>query len=104
MTAEVDWAVSASQSSDALDEGSETRRDRGLGVGAENQAGEGDADLRGGDVAVERVRVLEDGQHPGREGVAVLGQPSQPAPARAHDGELRRHEQRRQQDQQGDDP
>ena len=87
-----------------LNQGGETGRDRGLGVGAENQAREGDADLGGSDVAIERVRVFEDRQHPRRERVAVLGQPSQPAPARAHDGELRRHEQRRQQDQQGDDP
>ena len=92
------------QSSDPLDEGREAWRDRRLGVGSENQAAERDADLRGGDVAVERMRVFEDGQNPGRQAIAVLGQPSQPAPARAHDGELRRHEQRRQQDQQGDDP
>ena len=89
---------------DALDERRHARRDRRLGVGAEDQAGEGDADLGGGDVAIERVRVFDDRQHPGGERVAVLGQPSQPAPARAHDGELRRDEQRRQQDQQGDDP
>ena len=104
ITAEVDCGGVGLQASHALDQGSEPGRDRGLGVGAENEAGEGDADLRGGNVAIERVRVLEDRQHPRREGIAVLGQPSQPAPARAHDGELRRHEQRRQQDQQGDDP
>ena len=104
MTAEVDSAVCGLEPTDALDERGDARRDRGLGVGAENQAGEGDADLRGGDVAVERVRVFEDGQNPGGERVSVLGQPAQPAPARAHGGELRRHEQRRQQDQQGDDP
>ena len=104
MTAEVDSAVVDLEPADALDERGHAWRDRGLGVGAENQAGKGDADLRGSDVAVERMRVFEDGQNPGSEGVSVLGKPSQPAPARAHDGELRRHEQRRQQDQQGDDP
>ena len=56
------------QAADPLDERGETRRDRGLGVGAENQAGEGDADLRGGDVAVERVRVFEDRAGPGPRG------------------------------------
>jgi len=45
-----------------LDERGHARRDGGLGVGAENQAGEGDADLRGGDIAVERMRVFEDRQ------------------------------------------
>ena len=104
MTAEVDCGGLGLEPSQALDEWRDTRRNRGLGVRAEDQAGEGDADLRRGDVAVERVRVFEDGQNPGRKGVSVLRQPSQPAPARAHDGELRRDEQRRQQDQQGDDP
>ncbi len=88
----------------ALEERRDSRRDRGLRVGAENQAAEGDANLRGGNIAVERVRVFDNGQDPRGESVAVLGKPPQPASARAHDGEFRRHEQRRQQDQQGDDP
>jgi hypothetical protein len=50
------------------------------------------------------VRVFDNGKDPRGESVAVLGKPPQPASARAHDGEFRRHEQRRQQDQQGDDP
>ena len=74
------------------------------GVRAENQARQGDADLRGRDVAIELLGVLEHRQQPRREDVSILGHPPQPAPARAHGGELGRDVQRRQQDEQDDDP
>ena len=75
----------------------------GARIGAENQAGERDADLRGGDVAVERGRRLEDRQQARRERTAVLRQPSQPAAAGADRRELGRHIQRGERDEQQDD-
>ena len=45
------------ESGDAFDEWRETRRDGRLGVGAEDQAGEGDANLRCGNVVIEGMGV-----------------------------------------------
>ena len=62
--------------------------DGGLRVGAEHEARDRDADLAGGDVAVERSRPLEDRQQPGREAVALLGQLADAAAAGADGGEF----------------
>ena len=66
-------------------------RDRGLSVGAQNQTRQRDADLAGGDVAVEGDRGADQGKQPGGEGVAVGGQLLNPAPPHADGGELGGH-------------
>ena len=91
------------QAGNRLQQRRERRRERRLSVGAEDQARERDADLRDRDVAIELVRVLDDRQDPGGQGVAVLRQPPQPAAAGADGGELRGHVQARQQDEKDND-
>ena len=79
------------------------RGEDGARIRAENQAGERDADLGGGDVAIERGRRIEDRQQARRERTAVLRHPSQPAPAGANSSELGRYIQRGERDEQQDD-
>ena len=79
------------------------RSDDGLGVRAERHARQRDADLRRGDVAGEPLGVLDDRQQPGRDRVAVLAHPPQPAAADPDRPELGGHVQPGQPDQQQDD-
>ena len=65
--------------------------ERGLRVGAEAQARDGDADLARGDVAIERGRCPQPRQQPARERVAVRRHLPQAALADADGRELRRH-------------
>ena len=78
--------------------GSSQRRDplgeHVLAVHAEAEAGDRDADLRRGDVAVLPLRVLEDAQRrAGRAGCPVPAWCSMLGPRRADDRELRGDEQ-----------
>src|SRR5437764_1483973 len=72
-------------------------------VRAQRHAGQGDADLGGGDVAGEALLVLDDRQQPGGRGVPVLAEPPQPAAAHADRPELGGHVKGRQPDEQQDD-
>ena len=91
------------QAGNRLQQRPERRRERRLSVGAKNQAGKSDADLRDRDVAIQLVRVLDDRQDAGGQGVAVLREAPQPAAAGADGRELRGHVQARQKDQEEDD-
>ena len=62
--------------------------ERRLRVRAEDQARERDADLAGGDVAIERLGRLEHRQQPGGERIAVGGQLLDAAAPDADGGEL----------------
>ena len=86
-----------------LEQGREPGRERGLPVRAQDQARQGDADLRRRDVPIELLGILEHRQHPGREDVAIFSHPPQPAPPRTHRGEFGGHIKPRQQDECDDD-
>ena len=103
IAAAVDSRRVSVQAGNRLQQRPERRRDRRLSVGAKNQAGKGDADLRDRDVAIELVRVLDDRQDAGGQGVAVLREAPQAAAAGADGRELRGHVQARQKDQKEDD-
>ena len=79
------------------------RRDRGLAVGAEDQAGERDADLAGRDVGVELAGVGDERRQPQRQEVAVLGHLAHAAAPHADRRELRRDVERRQDGEHDDD-
>ena len=68
---------------DSRDKWSQAYVEAALRVGAEDQAGEGDPDLRSCNVAVEGLRALEHGEDPRSQDVAILREPPQPAPPRA---------------------
>ncbi len=104
MTADVERAASGSRPPTRSRSGATRGAIAACAYSAEDQAGERNADLRGGDVPVERVRIFDDRQHASGQSASVFSEPSQPASAGADRGELRGHEERRQQDQQGDDP
>ncbi len=88
---------------EALDPRAEGRGERRLTVRAQDQARQGNADLRRGDVPIEGVAVFDDRQEACRERVAVLGQSPQAAAADAHGGKFSRDVQGREQNQQDDD-
>src|SRR5690606_16763155 len=75
-----------------------------LAVHAEAEAGEGDADLGGGDVAILPARVLENLQDRGGELAPLGGAVLDGRSGDADDGELRRHEEGVQEDEEEDDP
>ena len=66
-----------------------------FGIRAEHEARDGDPDLAGGNVAIERGRRLEDRHQPAGEAVALLGQLADPASAGADGGEFGGHVARR---------
>ena len=68
--------------------------ERVLAVHAEAEAGERDAELRRGDVAVLLHRRGQDREQPPRQPIALSGPGLDRRSRRADDGELRRHEQR----------
>ena len=103
IAAAVDCAVAGSRPATDCEQRRERRRHRRLPVGAKDQAGEGDADLRDRDVAIELVRVLDHRQDARGQGVAILRQAPQAAAASADGRELRGHVQARQEDQKEDD-
>ena len=74
-----------------------------LAVGAEDQAGQGDADLAGRDVGVELSRVADERRQAHRQEVAVLRHLADPAAPDADRRELRRDVQRRQDGEDDDD-
>ena len=88
---------------ESLEQGREAGRERGLPVRAQDQARQGDADLRRRDVPIELLGILEHRQDPRREDIAIFSHPPQPAPPRTHRGELGRHIKPRQQDECDDD-
>ena len=92
--------VAAGPRHDPLRDG---RRDRRLAVGAEDQAGEGDADLAGGDVGVELAGVADERRQAQGQEVAVLGHLADPAAPDADRRELRRDVERRQDGEDDDD-
>ena len=61
---------------------------RGLGVGAQDEARQRDADLRGGDVPAEAEWRRDVRHQPAREAVAVVAQALDAAPPRAHGAKL----------------
>ena len=63
-------------------------RERNLAVRTEDQAAERDADLTGGDIAVQRFGVFQDRQQPLRRLVAVFGELPDAAASDGHGGEL----------------
>ena len=71
------------------EEGLHPHRNRALRERAEHEAGERDADLAGGDVAIEIRRRLDQRQQPRRERVPVVGQLLDAAAPHADRGELR---------------
>jgi hypothetical protein len=71
------------ESPDSRDKRSQACVEAALRVGAEDQAGEGDPDLRGSNVSVEGLRALDHGQNTRGQDVAILREPPQPAPPRA---------------------
>ena len=101
--ADVDSAVAGCIGPKRSKSGAETRSQRRLAVGAEDQARQRDADLGGGDVAVELARIFENRKDPRCEHVSVFGKPAQPAASGADRRELRRDVQPGEQDEQGDD-
>ena len=88
---------------ESFDPRRERRRECGLAVGAENQARERDADLRGGDVPIELVRILDERKQARRQRASVLGEAPQPAATHADGRELSSHVEGREQNQQDDD-
>src|SRR5688572_15797544 len=74
-----------------------------LAIHAEAEAGYGDAKLRGGDVAVLALGVVEDGLHRAREAVAGRGTTIDGGARRADDGEFGRDEETVQQHERGND-
>jgi hypothetical protein len=79
------------QAAEALEQRNERDRERGLGEGPEDQAGERDADLRDGDVTVQLSRRLDDRQQPSREPVALLREGPQAAAPHADGCKFGRH-------------
>ena len=90
------------QTGHTLEEGGYARCDRRLAVCAQDQARQRDPYLGYGNVAIELTGILDNGQDPGGERVAVLGQPTKPAPPGPYRGEFGCYIQRRQEDQEDD--
>ena len=74
-----------------------------LAVHAQAEAGEGDAELRGRDVAILLERVAQDSLDEPRQPIAMRGAGVDGGARRADDRELRRDEQAVEQDQEADD-
>jgi hypothetical protein len=81
-------STEADRAEQTLEHGREPDTERGLGVGAEHEARQRDADLRRADIAVEGAAVLDMRKKPPGQPVAIIREPPDPAATHAHRREL----------------